>query len=467
MSIRYALALLLCAAPLHAQSPALQPAALQADFDVLRHAVEEAHGGYERYSSRADLARRWDHHRTRLDGPLTVPEFAGILSEALTELRDGHARLEFDSVTTRQLPAARVLPLRVRLENDRLLILSIDGAADSPVRPGMELARINGRPAADLARTLAARLPVDGFIETGRRYLVGRLFPQLYWIYVERPDSFVVTARDGSGRESAATLPAVTERERRPFTDAAEAPPGNVALQFLPGGVARLRVRAFGGESFPASLDTAFRSLRDSSTRGLILDLRGNGGGVDQYGAALVSYLVPRPFAYFDRIHVRTIAPSFATWLPRTFESLRTGTVADPAGGFLVTPTLHAGVGEQQPSHPGFAGRLVVLIDGGTFSTAADVAAQLRSRTSAWFIGEETAGAYEGNTSGLNALIVLPNSGLRLRIMMYDYWNAVRPPAQRGRGTIPDEPGFRTVADLLAGRDPILQRAIAVAGGAR
>ena len=78
----------------------------------------------------------------------------------------------------------------------------------------------------------------------------------------------------------------------------------------------------------------------------------------------------------------------------------------------------------------------------------------------ATFVGEETAGGYEGNTSGLNALIVLPNSRLRLRIMMYDYWNAVRPAAERGRGTIPDHPAYRRVADVLAGADPALSRAI-------
>ena len=128
-----------------------------------------------------------------------------------------------------------------------------------------------------------------------------------------------------------------------------------------------------------------------------------------------------------------------------------------------MTPMYHPGVGEQRPaSHP-FLGKLVVLIDGGSFSTTSDVAAHLRSRGRATFVGEETAGTYEGNTSGLNALIVLPNSRLRLKIMMYGYWNAVRPPDKPGRGTIPDYVVTRRVADLLKGRDAALERAIALA----
>ena len=241
-----------------------------------------------------------------------------------------------------------------------------------------------------------------------------------------------------------------------------DGPRGNVALELLDGGPARLRVRAFDGEAFPATLDSAFKVLRERGTTSLVLDLRGNGGGVDEYGALLVSYFVNVPFRYFDHIRSRSIAPSFATWTQRTFEAMRTGTIPDPAGGFRITSERHPGVAEQRPAGTPFAGKLVVLVDGGTFSTAADVAAQLRSMGRATFVGEETAGGYEGNTSGLNALIVLPNSRLRLRIMMYDYWNAVKPPVAKGRGIIPEHAVIRRVADILRGSDPAMERALAV-----
>ena len=194
----------------------------------------------------------------------------------------------------------------------------------------------------------------------------------------------------------------------------------------------------------------------------MVLDLRGNGGGVDTYGALLVSQFVSKPFRYFDHIKLASIRPSFATWNASTFANLQNGTTPAPGGGFLVLPRLHPGVAEQKPAATPFLGRVFVLIDGGTFSTAADVCAQLRSLTKATFIGEETGGGYEGNTSGLNAEIVLPNSGLKLRIQMYGYWNAV-PAGKPGRGTLPDVAVVRTVTDVLAGVDPPLDRAIALA----
>jgi hypothetical protein len=48
--------------------------------------------------------------------------------------------------------------------------------------------------------------------------------------------------------------------------------------------------------------------------------------------------------------------------------------------------------------------------------------------------------------------------------MMYDYWNAVKPPATPGRGTIPDHRDVRRVADVLRGVDPAMERALTING---
>jgi C-terminal processing protease CtpA/Prc len=341
----------------------------------------------------------------------------------------------------------------------------------------MEVLSVNGRSADELLRVIRARLPGDGFIETGRTARLSRSFPTLHWLFVAPDSVFTITARDTEGRLVTATLAGVRSADRArnqnpvnagmtASATALDGPRDHVSLRFVGGGdVAHLRIRGFEGDSFPQQLDAAFRTMADRHARALILDLRGNAGGVDTYGARLVSHLVDRPFRYFDRIHVPTIRPSFATWKPSTFEDLRSGVEADPAGGYLVTARLHPGVAEQAPAATPFRGPVVFLLDGGTFSTAADVAAILHHHRRATFVGEESGGAYQGNNSGLNALIVLPHSRLRLKIPMYGYWNAVTAGAD-GRGVRPDHPVPRRIADLLRGVDAQWDLALALAGRA-
>ena len=86
-------------------------------------------------------------------------------------------------------------------------------------------------------------------------------------------------------------------------------PGNNLSLRFLKDPeVAEIRVRFFAGDNFPQWIEDTFRTLREKETKALIIDLRGNGGGVDMYGATLVSFLTDKPFRYFDHLIAKTIA---------------------------------------------------------------------------------------------------------------------------------------------------------------
>jgi hypothetical protein len=452
----------------------LSAAQAQADFDQLRAALEEAHGALYRHTAKPDLARTFDALRTRLNAPVTQRTLIAVIAEMIAAVGDGHAHLELDKTTSDALSRAALFPLQVALEGERLVVVRNYSATDTTIRPGMLLVAVDGHSTNDILRRIMPALPADGVIETGKRARIASSFGEQYWLFVSPSAEFTVTARDASGRVVTTRLAGIPRKER-----AAERNPVNarvlagesalrrpdevVALRWLDDKIAHLRIRWFDGDDFTRAIDSVFAAMREKDTRALILDLRGNPGGVDELGAMLVSRLVTAPFRYFDRIHLASVRPSFNTWLPGTSERLAAGVLPDPAGGYLVTPALHPGVAEQQPARTPFRGRVVVLIDGGTFSTAADVAAVLRHLNRATFVGEETGGGYEGNTSGLNALVTLTHSRLGLKIPMYGYWNAVSAPTQRSRGTIPDRPVPGIVDDLMRGVDTPMQAALELA----
>ena len=462
---------------------ALPPAQTQADFDLTRKALEEAHSGLYRYSSKAEMDRMFDAERAKLNRPLTKAEFMAVLIETLAQIRCGHTGLTPDEETQKELAGARMFPLRITVEGRRLIVQSNDTPDDRTIRPGMEIIEINGRKPVDILNRILPKLAADGDIETGKRVRLQRNFGQNYWLFVEKTEDFTVRARDAAGTTVTSKLLGVEDSNRKknlthnPMNAELQASIGklewsseNLAMRFLKDpDIAEIHIGGFGGSKYPQWMEDTFRTLREKGTRALIIDLRGNGGGADMYGAMLVSYLTDKPFRYFDHIDVKTINPSFkehSDWSGNEVR-LREGMTVNPAGGFLVTAKLHPGVAEQPPGKYPFLGKVFVLIDGATFSTAADFCAVAHHLKRATFIGEETGGAYYGNNSGMQTIVTLPNSKMRVRVPMYEYWNAVPGYDGKRRGTRPDHVVETKVANLLRGVDEQLELALKLAARER
>ena len=198
-----------------------------------------------------------------------------------------------------------------------------DTPNDPTIRPGIEVLEIDGRKVTDILSRIWPLVSTDGDIETGKRTAIGNL-AQYYWMLFKQPDDFVTKARDGAGVPVITKLAGVTDAERKqnhnPVNAVVRANAGkllnwstqNQALRFVKDPeIAQIRIRYFAGNDFPKWIEDTFRILREKGTKNLIVDLRGNGGGEDMYGAMLVSYLTDKPFRYFDRIEMKTIAPSF------------------------------------------------------------------------------------------------------------------------------------------------------------
>lgn len=451
---------------------------MQEDFDLAHKALEEAHSGLYRYSSKPDLDRAFAAERAKLNRPMTRMDFLVVMSETVALIHCGHTSVDPDDQLKQEIDNTPLFPLRVHPERAGLMVLSNDTSSDETIRPGMELLRINGKNVADILARIWPLLSADGDIETDKRMHIPNFFPLYYCALFGPSDRFTVEARDASGRKVTANLQGVTradrEKNQNPVNAAFRAsvarlnwPKENLAIRFLKDpDIAEVRIRYFIGDDFPKWTAETFKTLAQRGTKALILDLRNDGGGQDEYGAMLVSYLTDKSFRYFERINIKTISPSFkmySDWNTNNEARLRDGTTPDPTGGYVVTSRLHPCLAEQSPAKDPFLGKVIVLIDGGTFSTAADFCAIVHHLKRATFIGEETGGGYYGNNSGYGMRLTLRNSKLQVRIPMYEYWNAVQGDDAKRHGTIPDFFVEAKVADLLRGRDEALNLAMKVA----
>jgi len=452
-------------------SATLSSSAAQADYDLLRKALEEAHPGLYRYSSKVQIDQMFDRERAKLDAPLTRLAFREIVAKTLAAIHCGHTSLEGDAEMDAVMKAAPTLPLRVLMEGSHVHVLLNDTADDRTILPGMEILEINGHKVSDLLARFYAVTSGDGDIMSGKNHDLSNRFGQYYWWLIEQPREFTIKAVAASGNEVIARLPGITDVQRRSNRNPVNAPilavaarfgfnsPENFSLRFIKEpDIAEIRIHYFVGNDFAKWMNETFKTLRDKKTKTLIIDLRGNGGGVDEYGALFVSELTGKPFRYFDRIELKTFTPTFSQHVggfptPERKAEFAKGTVPSPTGGFLLTAAMNRGLLEQHPAEHPFLGTVFVLIDGGSFSCAADVAAVLHHLKRATFIGDETGGAYYGNNSGMMLTLTLPNSNVKIRLPFYEYWNAVEGYPNKRRGTIPDYPVMMKTSDILRGID--------------
>ncbi len=126
-------------------------------------------------------------------------------------------------------------------------------------------------------------------------------------------------------------------------------------------------------------------------------------------------------------------------------------TVPDPAnpGAFSFTPPMSL-----TPVAPTYAGRVAILVDESSLSQAEYTAMAFRARPGAVVVGSQTAGA-DGNVSP----IPLPG-GLRTAISGIGVFYPDKTPTQR-IGIVPDIEVRPTIEGIRAGRDEVLEAALA------
>jgi C-terminal processing protease CtpA/Prc len=239
-------------------------------------------------------------------------------------------------------------------------------------------------------------------------------------------------------------------------------------FKFLDEGViAVMKINEFGGfvdaerkKTLEAFYQESFDAMRRKGTKTLVLDLRNNGGGADELGKLLLSYLLDKPFKYYDDLVINALEFSFQkyTKLPK----VPADAVERQANG-KYRLLRHPNLGLQQPSQPTFAGKVLILINSGCFSTTAEFLSQAHYHKRATFIGEESGGGYYGNTSGAVPALTLPNTKLVVYVPLVAYYMAVSGYQARAHGVVPDLPIRYSIEELLAGTDKELAVALELA----
>ncbi len=477
--MRLVLILLVLAAAGAARADALTPAEAREEVALVRRAMDYAYPGFGRFAERAEFDAALD--AIAADPPADSDAMYAALAGAAARLKDSHLVMQPASAITRRARRAAVYaPWRCDIRNGRLFATEVTAAAQAAgLAPGDEVLSVDGVAAADYLAAARALVAQDGDNDRARdAQLCGGggdfsgsdLDHYSAMLFPSAADQ-ALTVRTGEGAERAVSAPRITLDGLIDAFGGAWAERGASArrdILYLPlsAEAAYLRVGSFQtGPDGPRILSRAFEDMFARGTRALILDLRGNGGGSSLMALTLLRYLAE------ERVQLITLAQAaaedfapIADIAAMTDERLlEPGLFAPFAGGGWRAhgPEFDGMLAPHPPLQPGFRGDLYVLIDPLTDSNAALVAARLKRWGAGTLIGEMTGGSAQGPVGGMFAFVALPHSGHSLRIpLLRQYAQSAGDP---GHGVAPDIEMRPELADLAAGRDPVLTRALSLA----
>lgn len=360
----------------------------------------------------------WDELRASLR-PLAAEargetEFYTVLRRLTSRLRDAHTRVFApDERFDWQRPTYISVGVSLREIAGEIVVTNVEREGEAErggVRAGDELLAIEGEPVANVfARNLTEETGASTDV-AARQHAAARLFRGAR-------DTFVnAVFATNNGRETKKI------RLRR-------------VLQNRPPALRVQKAENFPVVNFnmfvPEIASELMRALRRGelrAARGLVIDLRDNGGG-----------------------HAETMTDIASAFLP---QGTNLGAFTDRDGRIASTPQTRAAMLFAADAVAEFRGPVVVLTSTRTASAAEIFAAALQESKRARVIGEQTCGC----VLAIRRRHTLPDGGL-LDISEMDFRTA-RHTRLEGTGITPDEFISPTRRDLRDGRDPALERAI-------
>jgi carboxyl-terminal processing protease len=394
-------------------------------FDAVWTIVRDSH--FDPAFDRARWDRVGDELRPKAAAAKTPGELRAVLADMLGSLGLSHFTVIPGSADSGKGADLGAQPgFDVRLIEAQLVVSSVDAdgsAAAAGVRPGWIVESIGTMPVAALLGGIAGTTPPRiAQLEAWRLAVT--------WLRGPWNSSVDVTFVDGAGATVKKTI------ERRP-EKGEPVTVGSLPTMFVrvtssladtPGGA---KAGVIGFNVWMTAVDHPFQAAVDRfrSADGIVVDLRGNPGGLAAMIMGLSGHFMSQPLTL--GIMTTTKSP-----LPLKFNA---------------NPRLVSAAGERVEP---YKGPVAILVDGLTGSASECFSGGMQSLGRARVFGQTSMG------QALPALFdKLPNGD----ILIHAWGDFVTGTGVRieGRGVVPDEPVALTRASLLDGRDATLDSALA------
>lgn len=470
----------LAAVPVADSSPLIPAQQLQADLSILRRAYEELHPGLYRYNSKAQMDASFEALEAELSRDLTLRQAYVALSVFLAKVKCGHTYANFynqpEPVVAALFKGRDKVPFYFRWI-DRKMIVTRNFSEDASLVAGTEVVAINGVPAGTVLDRLLTIARADGSNDAKRvSYLqvLGENEYEAFDVYFpmffpSAESRFELQVKEPfTGKAKTLSVQALTYEQRLAAMKADTEKRGAGAqegwsFEFLDKSTAYLRMPTWAlydsKWDWKQFLASAFDQLAQNKTAHLIIDLRGNEGGMD-VGDVILSRLIKQDLRvgeFKQLVRSRKVPddlkPYLDTWDRSFFDwgaaasDFRDGFYrlrrnGEPEGGDVI-----------KASPRPFEGRTFVLVDASNSSATFQFAQTVQQNKLATLVGQPTGGNRRGINGGAFFFLRLPNSKIEVDLPLIGYFPEGEP---ADAGLQPDILVEPKVEDVARGIDPEL-----------
>lgn len=442
------------------------PAQLKADLQDYRQTLETVHAGLYWYTPKQTMDSLFDAAAQQITGPMTERDFYTKIAAITASINCGHTGTIASSASRNQLNKG--FPLEFQYLEQQVYLVA-DYTQDT--KPFKVVKSINQVDITTIIEQIAALRGTDGFIKSPNPLIVNNSENFSYWYHLIYPDSsYKIELADGQILErTAITAAALAEFRKQPKTN----------YKFLKDSMiiedktALLSINSFdkkdlnsGTVRYKKYLAQFFKRIQAQGIENLIIDLRENGGGEDNYASLLYRYLTDQAFVYYQSMECNSVpyeGLSDRVYLPTEVKNglIRRIFIKKTKDGYFVKPTFRTkGLRKQKPKKDHFSGNLYFLTSGKSYSASAEIVSFAQAyRPNTYFVGQEAGGAIAGNTSALSAYTVFKNTQIAAYIPLVRYTMNIKNP-KFGRGVEPDFPIIPSLNAYQKGIDEALEKAL-------
>ena len=370
----------------------------------------------------------WDLHYMnylpRVRAARTTADYYALLRRFVAALRDGHTEIWLPKELNDKFLASP--PMRTQLIEDKVIVTDVFDPVlqANGVTIGTEIVSINDKEARLYAESFVAPYASGSTDQDRQNRTYGYMLLQ-----GDKSAAIRLTLKEANGE----TKSIIVHRYCEPSSKCSEPNRDPVQFKMLHEKVAYLAVHEFVDDKGAKAMLDNFAAIAQAD--GLILDLRENYGGNQQNAVAILRMLTDRPFA---QVSVRTL-----DYKPGARSYGIVGWTSEARGEETPDPAHH------------YSKPVIVLAGPGTFSAAENFVVLFDAMHRGTLVGANTPGS-----TGDSVMFKLPGGGTA-RIMMAD----VEYPDGRifeGVGVQPQLSVAPTISDIQDGRDPVLEKAVAI-----